>query len=538
VVEFNAWHYAETDLWASLVERIRQVLLDLSPGTTPEGAEAERRADEARSEGAATAAQLASASDAVEQARRRLRQQRIRAAVVAGLVVVMAVSVGVAVLLGAGAKVVAVATFLAAAFGVVQQTLRARREVAGAGAEVRSTLAHLVGQPEKVAVQEAEERRRHLADEARQLADEAARMKQEADAARERAERNPVGTQIAQLRTVTEYQARLGPIAHTRELFKKIDDAVRASRQRRRRGEQGDDETRLDRVVITIDDLDRCPPEKVVKVLEAVHLMCSFEMFVVLVAVDTRWLDQSLRIRYRELLGRKGTAAPKDYVEKIIQVPIQIPALGETQVQAMIAGLTGQAVVATTQEEDEAGDATEHEGGGGGPVGEALEAERPRPPRPPLPAEVLMVGPEEAPALARVAPIVGTTPRTVKRFVNTYKLIKARSKDPSKFGDRDGGGLHDDEIVSFLLAVNTGHATLAQRLFGALVAAGESETLASVVKGLDADPGADPSAALIGKWLEDHATYADASVTALARWVPEVARFSFVSPDRLPPAGG
>jgi hypothetical protein len=49
---------------------------------------------------------------------------------------------------------------------------------------------------------------------------------------------------------------------------------------------------------------------KVVTVLEAVHLLFDFEMFAVLLAVDTRWLDQSLRIRYRQLLGKDGALLP------------------------------------------------------------------------------------------------------------------------------------------------------------------------------------------------------------------------------------
>ncbi|MCU1572328.1 MAG: hypothetical protein JWO93_410, partial [Micrococcaceae bacterium] len=48
------------------------------------------------------------------------------------------------------------------------------------------------------------------------------------------------------------------------------------------------------RIVLYIDDLDRCPPERVVDVLEAVHLLLSFELFVVVVAVDTRWLTSAL----------------------------------------------------------------------------------------------------------------------------------------------------------------------------------------------------------------------------------------------------
>ena len=59
----------------------------------------------------------------------------------------------------------------------------------------------------------------------------------------------------------------------------------------------------LERIVLYIDDLDRCPPRRVVEVLEAVHLMLALELFVVVVAVDARWLIRSLEYHYRELFS-------------------------------------------------------------------------------------------------------------------------------------------------------------------------------------------------------------------------------------------
>ena len=59
----------------------------------------------------------------------------------------------------------------------------------------------------------------------------------------------------------------------------------------------------IDRIVLYIDDLDRCPPARVVEVLEAIHLLLAFPVFVVIVAVDSRWLLTSLELYYRELLG-------------------------------------------------------------------------------------------------------------------------------------------------------------------------------------------------------------------------------------------
>ena len=61
----------------------------------------------------------------------------------------------------------------------------------------------------------------------------------------------------------------------------------------------------FERIILYIDDLDRCPPSKVVQVLQAVHLLLSFPLFVVIVAVDARWVGSSLETHYGKLLKRQ-----------------------------------------------------------------------------------------------------------------------------------------------------------------------------------------------------------------------------------------
>jgi hypothetical protein len=87
--------------------------------------------------------------------------------------------------------------------------------------------------------------------------------------------------------------------------------------------------TTFERIVLYIDDLDRCPPAKVVDVLQAVHMLLTFPLFVVVVAVDVRWVSRALERHYPDLLdqpgntqGERGRAAnAHDYLEKIFQVP-------------------------------------------------------------------------------------------------------------------------------------------------------------------------------------------------------------------------
>lgn len=91
----------------------------------------------------------------------------------------------------------------------------------------------------------------------------------------------------------------------------------------------------LDRIVLYIDDLDRCPADKVVEVLQAVHLLLAYPLFVVVVGVDSRWLLHSLSSHFKQFddhVARLSheqeddgaehwTATPQHYLEKIFQIP-------------------------------------------------------------------------------------------------------------------------------------------------------------------------------------------------------------------------
>ena len=84
----------------------------------------------------------------------------------------------------------------------------------------------------------------------------------------------------------------------------------------------------FDRIVLYVDDLDRCRPEHVVAMLEAVHLLLALDLFVAVVAVDARWLTRSLEVHYKDLLGTEEheddrglrVSTPQGYLEKIFQI--------------------------------------------------------------------------------------------------------------------------------------------------------------------------------------------------------------------------
>ena len=113
----------------------------------------------------------------------------------------------------------------------------------------------------------------------------------------------------------------------------------------------------IDRIVLFVDDLDRCQPEKVVEVLQAVHLLLAFPLFAVVVGVDQRCLRQSLKMQFRGLLtpdlenGEKVVqsspdtieerpATALDYLEKIFHIPFHLPPMESTGFGNLIEKLT------------------------------------------------------------------------------------------------------------------------------------------------------------------------------------------------------
>ena len=138
---------------------------------------------------------------------------------------------------------------------------------------------------------------------------------------------------------------------HWAQRFEKIPEAVLQADQTI--GARKETVPFIERIVLYIDDLDRCPPEKVVEVLQAVHLMLGFPLFVVVVAVDVRWVRESLLKHYPGLLSNAALATQADVegdgveragpggrlLEKIFQIPFRIPSLDAECAERLVMGL-------------------------------------------------------------------------------------------------------------------------------------------------------------------------------------------------------
>ncbi|NWG05950.1 MAG: SUMF1/EgtB/PvdO family nonheme iron enzyme [Chloroflexi bacterium] len=101
------------------------------------------------------------------------------------------------------------------------------------------------------------------------------------------------------------------------------------------------------RLVVFVDDLDRCLPEKAVEVLEAIKLFVDVPGCVFLLGLDQEVIARGVEIRYKEFSKTEDgeTRNPIDgakYLEKIIQLPFQIPPIESGDMGDFVSGLVAE----------------------------------------------------------------------------------------------------------------------------------------------------------------------------------------------------
>jgi hypothetical protein len=305
-----------------------------------------------------------------------------------------------------------------------------------------------------------------------------------------------------------DYRKQLGIIALIRRDFEELTNAMHSDRKARLRvrsanleadtkrtlaleeeGEQKRGLPQIDRIVLYIDDLDRCPAERVVEVLEAVHLLLAFRLFVVVVGVDSRWLFTSLERHYWAQLGSDTNPAsqgdrhyrpdeaywastPQNYLEKIFQIPFALRPMGSGGYEQLVSELlkapprnandlptraSGAPVPGIDEPKNSHGPAQ--------PEGSTASRSEPR-----TPPDALFVSDEElrfliSKEMSRLIP----TPRGAKRIANTYRLLRASLDETGMkrfLPAPDGEG--EFRVVALLLGVIVGFPNQASALFQAL----------------------------------------------------------------------
>lgn len=97
-------------------------------------------------------------------------------------------------------------------------------------------------------------------------------------------------------------------------------------------------ESKIKKLVVLIDDLDRCLPKVTIETLEAVRLFMFTKYTAFVIAADEAMIEYAVHNHFPDLPEEmKGDYDySKRYLEKLIQVPFKIPALGEVESEMYI----------------------------------------------------------------------------------------------------------------------------------------------------------------------------------------------------------
>lgn len=83
-------------------------------------------------------------------------------------------------------------------------------------------------------------------------------------------------------------------------------------------------DSKVENLVVFIDDLDRCMPDTIFEVFEAIRLFLYVESMSFVIAADERLMQYAIKAKYNDVI-EKDLDISRKYLEKMVQYPINIP---------------------------------------------------------------------------------------------------------------------------------------------------------------------------------------------------------------------
>lgn len=95
------------------------------------------------------------------------------------------------------------------------------------------------------------------------------------------------------------------------------------------------EETKIKKIIVFIDDLDRCSPDTIIGTLEAIKLFLFTKKTAFVIGADERLIKYAVKRRFPEVPG-ENLEVGRDYLEKLIQYPIRIPPLNKIELTTYV----------------------------------------------------------------------------------------------------------------------------------------------------------------------------------------------------------
>jgi energy-coupling factor transporter ATP-binding protein EcfA2 len=144
------------------------------------------------------------------------------------------------------------------------------------------------------------------------------------------------------------------------------------------------------RIVVFVDDLDRCLPEGALEVLESMKLFFDLPGFVFVVGLDRAVVELSIEHRYSEVLSGDRSLheviTGANYIRKIFQVPYSLSPVSTDQIDDFIYSIYNTAQLPTAQWAEIQNEVQDH--------------------------------------LRYLVDARGVNPREIKRYINSYTLVR------------------------------------------------------------------------------------------------------------------
>lgn len=107
----------------------------------------------------------------------------------------------------------------------------------------------------------------------------------------------------------------------------------------------------IEQLVVIVDDLDRCLPKTAISTLEAIRLFLFVERTAFVIGADELMIEYAVREHFPDLPPSSGPVSyTRNYLEKLIQVPFRIPALGLAETRVYVTLLLAENALGSSDE--------------------------------------------------------------------------------------------------------------------------------------------------------------------------------------------